>query len=39
MEVEVKGKVIPTSFVKIEGRGRRLGRKSGEMGTVGRIDR
>ena len=36
MKVEVKGKVIPTSFLKIEGRVLSL---TGERGSVSRIDR
>ena len=37
--VKVKGKVIPTSCLKIEGRGPSLGRKIGERWAVGRIGR
>ena len=38
-ESESQSKVIPTSFLKIEGRGRLLGRKIGERRTVSRIGR
>ena len=34
VRVEVKSKVIPTSFLKIKGRGRSLGRKTGKRGTA-----
>ena len=37
--VELKGKVIPASFLKIEGRGCSLGQKTGETVTVSRIGR
>ena len=36
--VKVGGKVIPASFLKLEG-GRSLGRKTGEIGTERRIGR
>ena len=39
MGVKVGGKIIPASFLKIEGRGRSLGRKTGERGTDRRIGR
>ena len=35
--VNVGGKPIPASFLKVEGRGRSLGRKTGERGTDRRI--
>ena len=34
VRVKIKSKVIPASFLKIEGRGRSLGRNTGERGTV-----
>ena len=39
VRVKVVGKVIPVSFLKVEGRGggRSLGRKTGERGTDRRI--
>ena len=37
VRVEVGSKVIPTSFLRIEGRGTSLGRKIEERGTVVRI--
>ena len=37
VRVKVKSKVIPASFLKIVGRGRSLGKKLGERGTVRRI--
>ena len=37
--VNVGGKAIPASFLKIERRGRSLGRKTGERGTDKRIGR
>ena len=39
MRVKVGGKPILASFLKIEGRGRLLGRKTGERGTVIRTGR
>ena len=39
MRVKVGGKAIPASFLKVEGRGRSLGRKTGERGTDRRIGR
>ena len=39
VRVKVKGKVIPASFLKIEGRGRSLEQKNGERDTVSRIGR
>ena len=39
VRVKLEGKVIPTSFLKIEGRGCSLERKTGERGTAGRIGR
>ena len=39
VRIEVKSQVIPTSFIKIEERGRSLGRRTGEKGTVNRISR
>ena len=37
MRVNIGGKAIPESFLKIEGRGRSLGRKTGERGQDTRI--
>ena len=37
VRVKVKSKVIPASFLKIEGRGCLLGRRTGERGTDRRI--
>ena len=39
MRVNVGGKPIPASFLKIEGRGRSSGRKTGERGIDRRIGR
>ena len=39
MRVEIRGKAIPASFPKIEGRGRSVGQKTGERGTDRRIGR
>ena len=39
VRVKVKGKVIPTSFLKIKEGGRSLERKTGERGMVSRIGR
>ena len=39
MRVKIRGKAIPASFLKIEGRGRSLGRKTGERGIDRRISR
>ena len=30
MRIEIRSKVIPASFLKVEGRGRSLGQKTGE---------
>ena len=39
MRVKRRGKAIPASFLKIEGRGRSLGQKTGERGIDRRIGR
>ena len=39
MRVEVKDKVISTSFPKLKEGGRLLERRSGERGTVSRVGR
>ena len=37
LRVKVESKIIPASFLKIEGRGRSLGQKTGERGIDRRI--